>query len=186
MSPLLSVLVDGDPQHVYAPGDKVTGRVVFMAEKQEQVKSLKLKFTGACITRTTRPFYVSGNDADTDISTRKVYKATVPLFNFERVLMAGCTAAANKCSWTFEFEFPEQTQTRCSKWGHGSHFNRDIHPLPPSFHTYTNEPGGEATIRYCVQAKLTRSGLKASKTACHTLRFSNPARRNLHLQSPRT
>jgi hypothetical protein len=43
-------------------GDKVTGRVVFVAEKQEQVKSLKLNFTGVCITKTTRPFYVGGNE----------------------------------------------------------------------------------------------------------------------------
>jgi hypothetical protein len=184
MSPLLSVLVDGDPQHIYAPGDKVTGRVVFVAEKQEQVKSLKLNFTGVCITKTTRPFYVGGNENYAVSSSRQIYKEKVPLFNLERVLMTRCTAAANKCSWSFEFQFPENTQTRCSRWGHRSHYNRDIHPLPPSFHAYTNEPGGKATIKYSVQAKLIRSGLKANKRASYTLPFSNPSRR--HLREPRT
>lgn len=162
----------------------MTGRVVFVAEKQEQVKSLKLNFTGACITKTTRPFYVGENENYAVSSSRRGYKEKVPLFNLERVLMTGCTAAANKYSWSFEFQFPENTQIRCSRWGHRSHYNRDIHPLPPSFYTYTNEPGGEATIKYSVQVKLIRGGLKANKRASYTLPFSNPSRRHLH--EPRT
>ncbi|OCK85945.1 hypothetical protein K432DRAFT_255633, partial [Lepidopterella palustris CBS 459.81] len=179
-APLVSVVVDGDPRRVYRPGDKVTGKVYFVAEKQEHIKSLKLNFAGVCITTTSRQCYVAGNDGDDSVSSsRRTYKAEAPLFNYEKVLMSGFTVAANKCSWSFEFTFPELTQARHSRWVHGSNYMKDIHQLPPSFHIYTNEPGGEAMIKYYIEAKLTRAGSKPNKASTHTLLFNNSARQSL-------
>jgi hypothetical protein len=52
--PTLRILIDGDSDKVYRRGDKITGRVAFVAEEQEHIESFKLVFAGTCVTKTTR------------------------------------------------------------------------------------------------------------------------------------
>ncbi|KAF2472103.1 uncharacterized protein BDR25DRAFT_18330 [Lindgomyces ingoldianus] len=180
LDPNLRILVDGDPSRVYHQGDQVKGRVILVVEKQEQIKALKLNFLGACITKTTRPFYVTENDRDGTSAPRQEYRDRTYLFNIEEVLLPGYTLGAKKYCWDFDFTFPKLTETRHSRWARGSKFARDFHPLPPSFHIYTDNPGGEAMVSYYLQAKLIRRGMKDVKRVMQTLAFCPNSRNTPH------
>ncbi|ORY13755.1 hypothetical protein BCR34DRAFT_480610 [Clohesyomyces aquaticus] len=171
-SPSVRIIVDGDPSRLYRQGEIVRGRVILVAEEQEQVKSLKLNFLGTCISKTTRPFYVSGNDRDANSLTRREYREKTNLFNIERTVLLGYTLGPKKYSWGFEFKFPECTETRHSRWaGRGSRYSRESHALPPSFHLHTDSPGGEAIVSYYIQAKLIRRGMREMKRATQVLAY---------------
>lgn len=170
LGPNLRVIVDGDTSRVYRRGDQVKGRVILILENEEQIKGLRLSFVGACTTKTTRPFYVSNNDANA-CQSRREYKEYIQLFHSERHLVPECTFAANKYSWSFDFTFPARTECQYSRWAHGSKYHKEPHPLPPSFQTYTNSPGGLATVFYYLQAKLTLSGSRGTKKVTQMLGY---------------
>lgn len=134
------------------------------------IKELKLNFLGLCTTKTTRPFYVTGNDADA-CKSRRDYDEQIQFFNFGQDLVSESTLAARKHSWNFDFKFPDQTEPQFSRWAHGSKYLKDPHPLPPSFQICTSIQGGEATISYSLQAKLVFSGSKATKRVTEMLGY---------------
>ncbi|KAF2189675.1 hypothetical protein K469DRAFT_683087 [Zopfia rhizophila CBS 207.26] len=171
LEPSLRVIVDDDSSRVYRHGDEVNGKVILVVENEEQIKALTVNFIGACITKTTRPFYVSRNDGDAPSSSRQEFRERTFLFNLEKVLLPAHTLGANKYSWAFDFTFPELTETRHSRWAHGSKYLKGPHPLPPSFHTYTNNPGGQAMISYFIQAKLTRGGMRGAVRTTQMLAY---------------
>lgn len=157
--PNLRVIVDGDSARVYRRGDKVTGRVILTVEQEEEYKSLTLSFAGTCTTKTTRPFFITGNDADATQS-RRPYEERVRLFCFEQELLPRCTFAPRKYSWSFDFKFPDLTEPKFSRWQHGPKYMKDPHPLPPSFQISSHVPGGQAMVAYFLQARLERVGAK--------------------------
>ncbi|KAF2255693.1 hypothetical protein BU26DRAFT_6047 [Trematosphaeria pertusa] len=180
--PSLRIVVDGDSSRVYRRGERVTGRVILGIEEQDEIRSLRVCFAGTCTTKTTRPFYVTGNDADATQS-RRAFEERICLFNFRRDLLPRCTLAPKKYTWTFAFRFPELTEPKYSRWTHGSKYSRGPHPLPPSFHQRTNSPDGQAKVSYHLQAKLVRGGPKATAKTYHPLVYQ-PAPRDIP-QEPR-
>lgn len=179
--PNLRVIVDGDTSRVYREGDQVKGRVSLVLEDEQEVEGLKLSFTGTCTTKTTRPFYVSGNDSDACM-TKREYVENVSLFNFEQDLASAGTYQANKYSWDFNFVFPHQTEALFSRWAHGAKYFRKPHPLPPTFKVHTNIPGGRATVSYQLEAQLILAAHKSTKKVIEKLRYL-PSSRNTPLEA---
>jgi hypothetical protein len=167
----LRVLIDGDGDKVYRRGDKVTGRVAFIAEEQEYIESFKLVFAGSCVTKTTRQ---SG-----DTHGLKDFEERIRIFNFEREVVPRSTLSPNKYSWSFEFTFPETTQQSYKRLTRGSHYLREPHPLPPSFQLKTNVPGGAAQISYFVQARVVFGGSKGTRKVKQMLAYRPISRENL-------
>ncbi|KAF2131421.1 hypothetical protein P153DRAFT_383529 [Dothidotthia symphoricarpi CBS 119687] len=167
--PSLRVIIDGDGNKVYSRGDKVTGRIVCVAEEQEHVESLKVVLTGSCVTKTTRSFFSVGSDISDQL--RRDYEERICLFNHEQELVPRSTLRPNKYSWTFEFTFPELTEPHYKRVVHGANYLRRPHPLPPSFQLQTSVPGGAAQVVYSVQAKLKLGGSKGSRRAKHILQY---------------
>jgi hypothetical protein len=178
--PNLRVMVDGDANRVYRQGEHVKGRVILVLEEEEDIKVLKLSFAGACITKTTRPFYVAGNDADA-YQSRRDYEERLYLFNYEEVLAPESILASKKHIWNFDFTFPESTEPQLSRWSYGSKYLKDPHPLPPSFYTETNTPNGQAMVSYHVQAKLIRAGAKGIDRVTQVLTY-HPSLSNTSLE----
>ncbi|KZM22821.1 uncharacterized protein EKO05_0001500 [Ascochyta rabiei] len=168
--PTLRVLIDGDSDRTYGQGDKVTGRVAFIAEEQVHINSFKLIFAGSCITRTTRP--------STDSHTRKDFEERIRFFSYEREVVPRSTLSPNKYSWTFEFTFPETTQQSYNRLTRGAHYLREPHPLPPSFQIKTSVPGGAAQIAYFVQARITLGGSKGAWKVKQNLSYRPTLREN--------
>lgn len=158
--PALRVIVDGDSDKVYRKGDKVTGRVILVVEEKEQIQSLNVVFAGNCITKTTRPFHVNGNE---NTPSRRESEEKIRLFEREEELVPASTLAPKKYIWTFEFTFPELTEPRYKRLTHGVNYLREPHALPPTFQLKTNVRGGAAQISYFVQARLTLDGSRGVK-----------------------
>lgn len=161
--PTLRILIDGDSDKVYRRGDKVTGRVAFVAEEQEHIESFKLIFAGSCVTKTTRP--------SNDSHARKDFEERIRFFNCEREVAPRSTLNPNKYSWAFEFTFPETTQQSYKRLTRGAHYLREPHPLPPSFQLRTSVPGGAAQISYFVQARLVLGGSKGTRKVKQILQY---------------
>lgn len=161
--PTLRVLIDGDSDKVYRRGDKVTGRVAFVAEEQEHIESFKLVFAGSCVTKTTRQ--------SQDSNVRNEFEERIRFFTQEREVVPRSTLGPNKYSWSFEFTFPERTHQSYKRFSRGAHYLREPHPLPPSFQLKTTVPGGAAQISYFVQAKLVLSGSKDVRKVKHMLTY---------------
>ncbi|KAF2785767.1 hypothetical protein K505DRAFT_380693 [Melanomma pulvis-pyrius CBS 109.77] len=168
--PNLRVILDGDAARVYRQGEHVKGRVILVLEEEEQIKTLKVNFVGSCATKTTRPFYMSGNDADA-CQSRREYEERLNLFNVEQVLVLGSTLPSRKYTWDFDFTFPILTKPQCSRWTYGSKYLKDPHPLPPSFHICTTTPHGHAMVSYRVQAKLVRGGSNCAKRVTQMITY---------------
>jgi hypothetical protein len=178
--PNLQVMVDGDANHVYRRGEHVKGRVVLVIEEEEEIKALKLNFAGACITRTSRPIYIAGNDTDT-YESRRNYEKQLYLFNTEQILASGSILPSKKHTWNFDFAFPDSTEPQLSRWTSGSKYLKDPHPLPPSFYLNTDTPGGQAMISYHIQAKLIRPGTGGIKRVTEVLAY-HPSPSNMLLE----
>ncbi|KAF1364666.1 hypothetical protein EJ07DRAFT_161661 [Lizonia empirigonia] len=170
-APTLRVLIDGDSDKVYRRGDKVTGRVAFIAEEQEHIESFKLIFAGSCVTKTTRP--------SNDSYARKDFEERIRFFSYEREVVPRSTLGANKYSWAFEFTFPETTQQSYKRLTRGAHYLREPHPLPPSFQLKTSVPGGAAQISYFVKARLALGGSKGTRKVKQLLVYRPTSRENL-------
>lgn len=169
--PTLRVLIDGDSDRVYRRGDKVTGRVAFVAEEQTHIESFKIVFAGSCVTRTTRP--------TNDSHARKDFEERIRFFNQEREVVPRSTLSPKKYSWVFEFTFPDTTEQTYKRLSRGAHYLREPHPLPPSFQLKTSVPGGAAQISYFIQARLVLSGSKAMKKVKQMLSYRPTPRENL-------
>jgi len=167
--PSLRVLVDGDTR-VYRQGEQIKGRVILVLEEEEEIKNLKVEFTGLCITRTTRPFHVSGTDADCQF--KRNFEERVKLFNIEQALVVEDVLPSNKYTWNFDFTFPGLTEPQQTRRKSSSKYQKDRHPLPSSFHIHTAPAGGQAMISYQVEAKLVRGGMKGMKKASQLLPYS--------------
>ncbi|KAF2276261.1 uncharacterized protein EI97DRAFT_378044 [Westerdykella ornata] len=154
--PDLRVLLEGDTSRAYNEGESVKGRVTLVLGYEEEVKELKISFTGICTTKTTRPVHGDGTDQHT--GSRREYEEDVTLFSFDRKLLPACTLAPGKYSWEFDFTFPKQTEAQFSRWQHKSRYPGLPHPLPPTFLMYTGEPCGKASISYYLQARLVLGG----------------------------
>ncbi|KAF2739938.1 hypothetical protein EJ04DRAFT_548837 [Polyplosphaeria fusca] len=182
--PDLRVILDGDSSRLYRQGEQVKGRVVLVLQEPEDIRALKLNFVGACITRTTRPIYLGANGADARKS-RRDFEERIELFNLERIFVSGGSLTASKHCWNFEFTFPLLTESRHSRWGQGTKYAKDPHPLPPSFQVQTNSPGGQAAISYDLHAQLVRYGSKSSVRANQMVAYQ-PKSRNEALEVPIT
>lgn len=169
--PTLRILIDGDSDKVYRRGDKVTGRVAFVAEEQEHIESFKLIFGGSCVTKTTR--------LSNQFHARKEFEERIRFFNFEREVVPRSTLSPNKYSWAFEFTFPETTQQSYKRLTRGAHYLREPHPLPPSFQLKTSVPGGAAQISYFIQARLVLGGSKGTRKVKQMLQYRPTSRENL-------
>lgn len=169
--PTLRILIDGDSDKMYRRGDKVTGKVAFVAEEQEHIESFKLTFAGSCVTKTSRP--------SNDSHARKDFEERIRFFNCEREVVPRSTLSPNKYSWAFEFTFPETTQQSYKRLSRGSHYLREPHPLPPSFQLKTSVPGGAAQISYFVQARLLFGGSKGTRKVKQMLQYRPASRENL-------
>ncbi|KAL1647529.1 hypothetical protein SLS61_007355 [Didymella pomorum] len=169
--PTLRILIDGDSDKVYRRGDKITGRVAFVAEEQEHIESFKLVFAGTCVTKTTRKI--------NQFHERKEYEERIRFFNFEREVVPRSTLSPNKYSWAFEFTFPETTQQSYKRLTRGTHYLREPHPLPPSFQLKTSVPGGAAQISYFVQARLNLGGSKGIRKVKQMLQYRPTSHENL-------
>lgn len=161
--PALRVLIDGDSDKFYCRGDRVTGRVAFIAEEQEHIESIKVVFAGSCVTKTTRP--------SADTYGRKDFEERIRFFDFEREVVPRCILSPNKYSWAFEFTFPEMTQQSYKRLSRAAHYLREPHPLPPSFQLKTSAVGGAAQISYFIQARLVLSGSKGTRKVKQTLTY---------------
>ncbi|OSS45741.1 hypothetical protein B5807_09765 [Epicoccum nigrum] len=159
----LRVLIDGDSDRVYRPGDKVTGRVAFIAEEQVHIESFRVIFAGSCVTRTSRP--------TNDSHARKDFEERIRFFTHERQVVPRSTLSPKKYSWTFEFTFPETTAQTYKRLSRGIHYLREPHPLPPSFQLKTSVPGGAAQVSYFLQARLVLSGSKGTKKVKQMLMY---------------
>lgn len=162
-APILQVLIDGASDRVYRRGDKVTGRVAFVAEEQKHIESFKLIFAGSCVTKTTRRAH--------DSNARNDFEERIRFFNQEREVVPRSTLSPNKYSWSFEFTFPEATQQTYKRLSRGAHYLREPHPLPPSFQLKTSVSGGAAQISYFVQARLVLAGSKDIRKAKQMLSY---------------
>lgn len=171
VEPSLRVIVDGDATRWYRPGDEVKGRVILVLEETEQIKGMRLSFTGECSTKTSRPLYASGADPENCQSSTRDYSEAIKLFEHGKPLEGARTLEATKHTYNFTFTFPSQTDAQFSRWAHGSKYLREPHPLPPSFQHSTNHPGGEASIIYSVQALLVFAGSKGSKRFTQTVAY---------------
>lgn len=169
--PTLRVLIDGESDRVYRRGDKVSGRVAFVAEEQEYIESFKLIFAGSCITRTTRP--------SKDSHSRKDYEERIRFFTYEREVARRSTLCPNKYSWAFDFTFPETTQQSYKRLSRGTHYLREPHPLPPSFQLKTSVPGGAAQIQYFIQVSLVLGGSKGTRKVKQILSYRPTSQENL-------
>ncbi|KAJ8116252.1 hypothetical protein OPT61_g2282 [Boeremia exigua] len=169
--PTLRILIDGDSDRVYRRGDKVTGRIAFVAEEQEHIESFKLVFAGSCVTKTTRRAHDSNSKND--------FEERIRFFNYEREVVPRSTLSPNKYSWSFEFTFPENTQQSYKRLTRGAHYLREPHPLPPSFQLKTNMPGGAAQISYFVQARLILSGSRDVRKVKQMLAYRPTAHESL-------
>ncbi|KAF1840817.1 uncharacterized protein K460DRAFT_192948 [Cucurbitaria berberidis CBS 394.84] len=167
--PVLRVIVDGDSNKTYRKGELVTGRIILIVEEQEQIESLKVVFAGSCITKTSRPYRIYGNDDD--VPPRRDYEEKIRLFNREIEIIPRSTLDPKKYSWTFEFTFPESTEQRYKRLIHGPNYLREPHPLPPTLQLKTNTPGGAAHISYFVQARLVFADSRGTKRCKHMLRY---------------
>lgn len=159
----LRVLIDGDSDRVYRPGEKVTGRVAFIAEEQVHIESFKVVFAGSCVTRTSRP--------TNDSHARKEFEERIRFFTHEREVVPRSTLSPKKYSWAFDFTFPETTAQTYKRLSRGAHYLREPHPLPPSFQLKTSVPGGAAQVSYFVQARLVLSGSKGTKKVKQMLSY---------------
>ncbi|KAF2747287.1 hypothetical protein M011DRAFT_402674 [Sporormia fimetaria CBS 119925] len=149
----LRVDLGGDTSRPYHEGEQVKGRVTLVLEEEEKIVGFNLHFVGTCATKTTRPIYVAGNEADASHSNRP-YAERIALFTREQKLLPACTLAAKKYSWDFVFTFPSHTEAHFSRWSHGTKYCRKPHSLPPTFSLATDSPGGQASVSYMIQAKL--------------------------------
>lgn len=156
---------------MYRRGEKVTGRVAFIAEEQTHIESFKLVFAGSCVTRTTRP--------TNDSYARKDFEERIRFFEHEREVVPRSTLRPNKYSWSFEFTFPETTQQTYKRLTRGAHYLREPHPLPPSFQLKTSVPGGAAQISYFVQARVVLSGSKSVRKVKQMLSYRPTTYENL-------
>ena len=173
----LRVLIDGDSDRVYRPGDKVTGRVAFIAEEQVHIESFKVVFAGNCVTRTSRP---------TDSHARKDFEERIRFFTHERQVVPRSTLSPKKYSWAFDFTFPERTAQTYKRLSRGAHYLREPHPLPPSFQLKTSVPGGAAQVSYFLQARLVLSGSKGTQKAKQTLSYRPLSHSQPPLEPPQT
>lgn len=177
LSPLRIVL-DGDSNKIYRRGDKVTGRVLLLAEEQEDIESLKIVFAGTCVTKTTRPSH-SGSASTNGFESRREFEERICLFNVEQNITPNSTLTRNKHAWAFEFTFPTTTEPRYKRLTRGSHYMKDPHPLPPSFQLKTSIPGGAAQIMYSVKARLAFAESKHALKARQVLQYRPTPRANL-------
>jgi hypothetical protein len=166
----MQIIVDGDSNKVYRRGDKVTGRVLLLAEEQADITSLKIIFTGTCVTKTTRPSQLGSANTES-LKSRREFEEKICLFHVEQNITPQSTLAPNKYSWTFEFAFPDTTEPRYGRLTRGSHYMKDPHPLPPSFQLKTSVPGGAAQISYFVKARLAFAGSKGTCKAQQALHY---------------
>jgi hypothetical protein len=188
--PDLRVVVDGDTEQVYRAGDRVKGSVFLALPGEGKITSLTITFLGECTTRTSRPFYVLGNDADA-CGSKRDFEERVQYFKFERTLARDINSTTEKHSWAFDFTFPELTEGSKSRWAYGSKYLKDPHPLPPSFNVYTNAPNGQAEVSYSLHARLayiatsdrTKEATRFITKASSSLRYL-PGVRNI-AQEPR-
>jgi hypothetical protein len=180
--PPLRVIVDGDSNKIYRRGDKVTGRVLLLAEEQVDIESLKIVFAGTCVTETTRPSHLAGVNTR-GLDTRREFEERICLFNVEQNITPKSTLMPNKYSWTFEFIFPDTTVPRYKRLTRGSHYMRDPHSLPPSLQLKTSVPGGSARISYFVKARLAFAGSGGIQKAKQSLQYLPTTRANLPRQA---
>ncbi|KAF2648182.1 hypothetical protein K491DRAFT_684917 [Lophiostoma macrostomum CBS 122681] len=175
--PDLRVFVDGGVDQVYRAGDIVKGSVLLSLPGGGKIKNLTVNFIGGCTTKTTRPFYISGNDADA-CHPRRDYEQRIQYFRFEQTLARDTSIATEKHSWTFEFKFPELTEGSKSRWTYGTKYLKDPHPLPPSFNVSTNAPNGQAEVSYTIHANLQCIGsyTAAKKASASVTKTSTPLR----------
>jgi hypothetical protein len=176
--PPLRVVVDGDSNKIYRRGDKVTGRVLLLADEQQDIESLKVVFTGACVTKTTRPSHPGTLNAN-GLNTKREFEERICLFNVEKNIVPQSALTTNKYSWTFEFVFPETTQPRYKRLTRGSHYMKDPHPLPPTFQLKSSVPGGTAQISYSVQARIVFAGSRGMQKAKQSIQYVPTPRVNL-------
>lgn len=178
----LRIVADGDSAKVYRRGDKVSGTVVLAVGEELDVVSLALEFTGLVTTATARPFYITSSDADATQFARE-YEERVTLFSHKKELLPKCTVASRKRSWTFDFNFPDMTTPKYSRFHHGPKYCKDPHSLPPSFRTHLESPGGSAAISYFLKATLNRNdGTKRPLKVYHVLPY-HPTPENLNLET---
>ncbi|KAL5118319.1 hypothetical protein ACEQ8H_003829 [Pleosporales sp. CAS-2024a] len=166
--PTMRVIVDGDSNKAYQRGDRVTGRVILVAEEDADIQSLKLSFAGNCITKTSRSL---GMGESKTAPLRREYEEKIRLFTREQDILPQCSLAAKKYSWPFEFTFPSATEPRFRRRTRGTNYLREPHSLPPSFHFHTNVPGGVAQISYFVQARLVFGEAAMTKRCRVVLRY---------------
>ncbi|PSN73219.1 hypothetical protein BS50DRAFT_182236 [Corynespora cassiicola Philippines] len=174
-APILRVIVDDDSTRVYRRGDTVTGRVMLGVEEEEEVKSLRIRLIGTCVTKTTRP-------SEAELLPRREYEERIRLFTLDKELSPGEILNTNKYSWNFEFIFPDLTEPQFSRWSHGTKYFKNPHPLPPSFSVQTNVPGGNASVSYYLQAKLVRGKANITKKVNHVLAY-HPTPDNMTLEA---
>ena len=181
MTPNLRIIVDGDHLRVYRRGEEVSGRVILVTTEHEDFKSLSISFNGTCTTRTSRPS--SSTETDIDLAqARQSFEEKICLFNYDQELLSRHTLAPGKYCWTFNFKFPELTEPKFARWYHGPKYQREPHPLPPSFQTQTNGSGGQAMVSYLLQARLDRSAIKSPIEAQEPLPY-HPTPHNMTLDA---
>jgi hypothetical protein len=156
MSPSIKIFLDGRPNRIYFPGEKVSGKVVLTTRVQEEIKYIKVRFLGTSFTTMTR--VLPGTAEDSEADNTKTWSESKPLFGYDRALVTKpFTLAANQYSWDFEFKFPSEAD-REYQTAVGRHFTKDPHKLPPSFDSITEGRGG-GSVSYTIDVKIARSGI---------------------------
>lgn len=157
----LSVQLDSSRNHIFIPGDRVSGRVILRCDKEQNVDSVTIRFRGKVKT-------VVGESQQHTHTGRHV------LFEQQKTLFRGpyTLPGPDTHGWPFDFIFPEHfTRTVKGGYENSQQFGTLETPqaLPPSL--YSHESGQRSTgVTYMVVAKIPKSFVDVK--AKHALQFS--------------
>ena len=133
--------------HVFGPGDKVAGKVVFSPESDESIESIYVEFRGKCETKISH-----GNDSQ--IYERQMFRLTETLFQGPYKMKAATY------EYPFSFTFPEKFLYRGLEFRDDGRFELPgpdgMLWLPPSCVDY-GDRGGSCEVHYHVTATIPRT-----------------------------
>ncbi|PNS19350.1 hypothetical protein CAC42_2527 [Sphaceloma murrayae] len=156
-------LVVGPQGHVFAPGELVSGKVIFQIKAMpEKIDSVQVVFRGKTTTRIVRG---SGD-------SRRTYKEDIYLFKESIQLFRGpFTIQPQTMEWPFSVRFPTACQWDRKKHSDHPSFAPPVEiPLPPSFSKF--QGSDHATVDYLLKVKVNEGSFTRSQEQIVPLQFS--------------
>ena len=149
--PCVSIVLDGDCQGLFHPGNRVSGTIVLQSNVQRRLALAEVFFSGHALTHLTR------RESSGDKSSTIHYKHDAELFCFDQRLSEDHTIFEDQqLSWRFQFSFPQTTKPSgpspyIRATASSDTYSNDEHSLPPSF---THQKAGTryAKVEYSIDA----------------------------------